>query len=397
MELLNKSDLQLGSNRSVIRDLFEYGLKKAEAIGKENVYDYSLGNPTVPIPDCVKAAMEEIAAIENSSSVHGYTVAQGDESVRAAIAADLNQRYGLDLHADHFYLTCGAAASLCICFHALTEGQKDEFIAIAPYFPEYKVFVEAAGARFRVVAPDTEKFQVNWEALEATVNQNTKGVIVNSPNNPSGAVYGEATIVKLCAILKAKAKEFGHPIVIVADEPYREIVYGDTEVPCLMKYYENTLICYSYSKSLSLPGDRIGYIIVPEAFYESRRAYAAISGAARRLGYVCAPSFFQKVIQKCVGQTADMRIYQANRDLLYGALTKIGYDCVLPEGAFYLFVKTLGKDPKAFCEKAKALNLLVVDGEGFGCPGYVRIAYCVDKAMIAWSLPAFRELANSFK
>lgn len=386
----------LGSNRSAIRELFEYGKKRAAQVGKENVYDFSLGNPTVPAPDCVKDAITELLNTKSSLEVHGYTSAQGDMELRQKLAEYYNITYGTSFHMDNFYITCGAAASLCITFKALTESKEDEFIAIAPFFPEYKAFVEGAGATFNMVQADTKHFQINMQELAQTITRNTKGVIINSPNNPSGVVYGEETIVQLAKLLREKEAEFGHPIFLISDEPYREIVYDGIKVPYVTKYYENTIVCYSYSKSLSLPGERIGFILVPDEVAESRNLYYAMCGAGRILGYVCAPSMFQKVITACIGQTGDMSLYEANRDLLYNGLTAMGYECVKPQGAFYMFIKTMGESSVAFCEKAKEFDLLLVAADGFGCPGYARISYCVDKEMIIRSMGAFKKLAECF-
>ena len=387
----------LGSNRSAIRELFEYGKKRAAEVGKENVYDFSLGNPTVPAPDCVKEAINSLLETESSIAVHGYTSAQGDAVLREKLAAYYNETYGTHFHLDNFYITCGAAASLTITFKALTECKEDEFVAIAPYFPEYKAFVEGAGATFKMVKADTDAFQIDFVALEEVISDKTKGIIINSPNNPSGAVYSEETIKRLAKLLKEKEAEYGHPIFLISDEPYREIVYDGVEVPYVTKYYANTIVCYSFSKSLSLPGERIGFILVPDEVTESKKLYYAICGAGRIMGYVCAPSLFQKVIGSCIGQTGDMSAYKENRDLLYDGLTRLGYECVKPEGAFYMFVKTLEEDSNAFCEKAKAFDLLIVAADGFGCPGYARVSYCVDKDMIVRSMTAFEKLARYYK
>lgn len=388
---------RLGSQRSAIRELFEYGKQRAAVVGAENVYDFSLGNPTVPAPACVNETIRQLTESLDSISLHGYTSAQGDEETRAAIAAYLNRAHGTHFREDNFYITMGAAASLSICFRALTTSPEDEFIAIAPFFPEYRVFVEANGAKLVVVPADTETFQINFEELEKAVNSHTKGVIINSPNNPSGAVYSEETIQKLADLLRGKSKEFGTEIFILADEPYREIVYDGVQVPFVTKYYDNTLVCYSYSKSLSLPGERIGYVLVPDEVTESETVYAAVAGAGRALGYVCAPSMFQKVLVQCMGQTGDVELYKKNRDLLYEGLTKIGYECFQPQGAFYLFVKALDPDADAFCERAKEEDLLIVSATGFGCPGYVRISYCVDEDMIQRSFGAFERLYNKYE
>ena len=395
--IYNKEAYELGSKRSAIRELFEYGKQRAAIVGAENVYDFSLGNPTVPAPDCVDEIIRQLTEEMDCMKLHGYTSAQGDMETRTAIAEFLNKTHGTNFAADDFYITMGAAASLSIAFHALTTSNEDEYITIAPFFPEYKVFVEATGAALKVVPADTENFQIDFEKLEAMVNANTKAIIINSPNNPSGAVYSAETIQKLADLLSEKQKEYGHPIFIIADEPYREIVYDGVEVPFVTKYYANTLVCYSYSKSLSLPGERIGYILVPQEAYESKALYAAVAGAGRALGYVCAPSMMQKVITRCQGETGDVELYKKNRDVLYEGLTKIGYKCFKPQGAFYMFMKAMEDDANAFCERAKAEDLLIVAGDGFGCPGYVRISYCVDEEMIKRSFGAFERLYQSYQ
>ncbi len=386
----------LGSERSVIRELFEYGKLRAEKVGRENIYDYSLGNPAVPSPACVDEAITDIIKNEPSIAVHGYTSAQGDAGVRQAIADELNARFGTKFHKDNLYITCGAAAALTIALAALTTEECSEIIGIAPYFPEYAVFAENGCGKFVHVDADLEHFQINFPALEKAIGPRTRAVIVNSPNNPSGAVLSEDTIKKLASLLEKKSAEVGHAIVIISDEPYREIVYDGVEVPYITKYYRNTIVCYSYSKSLSLPGERIGYVLVPDEMEDSGRVYAAVCGAGRSLGFVCAPSLMQKVVGRVTGKTADINEYKKNRDLLLSGLTDIGYECVKPQGAFYLFVKTLEEDTEAFCERAKQLDLLVVSGVGFGCPGYVRLAYCVSHDMIKRSLPAFKKLYDSY-
>ena len=395
--MISESMYELGSKRSTIRELFEYGKKRAAIVGKENVFDFSIGNPTVPAPACVKEAILEILETEESAAIHGYTSAQGDLEVRTGLAQYLNKTYDLQVGPNNFYITCGAAASLCICIKALIESPEDEVIAIAPFFPEYKVFVEGNGGKLVVVEPDFEAFQVNIKGLEAAITKHTKAVIINSPNNPSGVIYTEETIRQVSNLLKRQSEAYGHPIFLISDEPYREIAYNEMKVPYVTKYYTNTLVCYSYSKSLSLPGDRIGYILVPDEVTESQKVYAAICGAARVLGFVCAPSLFQKVILKCLGQTSDINLYKANRDLLYDKLTALGFKCVYPDGAFYLFIKAMEEDAKIFCEKAKVYDLLLVPGDDFGCPGYVRISYCVSQSMLERSFSAFEKLAESYK
>lgn len=388
---------ELGSKRSAIRELFEYGKQRAKIVGAENVFNFSIGSPTVPAPHEIQDAIEEILKTEPAFKVHGYTSAQGEEEVRAAIAEELNQRFGTAFHAGNLFLTCGAAASLTITLHALCESPEDEIVAIAPFFPEYRVFVSGCGARFRVVEADIPRFQICLDRLEEVLNEHTKAVLINSPNNPSGVVYSEETIRNLSVLLRRKSKEYGHPIILISDEPYREIVFDDVKFPFITHYYENTIICYSYSKSLSLPGERIGYILVPDKLAEAKRVYAAVAGAARVLGYVNAPSLFQMVIQRCAGITSDMEVYRKNRDMLYEGLCGLGYECVHPDGAFYLFVKALEEDAGAFCRRAMEQDLLLVASDDFGCPGYVRIAYCVDPDMIQRSMKAFAKLKGSYQ
>ena len=395
--MISEKMYELGSKRSSIRELFEYGKQRVAIVGKENVFDFSIGNPTVPAPECVKEAILNILETEESVTIHGYTSAQGDLEVRKGLAEYLNKTYDLQVGPDNLYITCGAAASLCICIKALIESPEDEVVTIAPSFPEYKVFTEGNGGKLVVVPPDLTAFQVNMEALEAALTNRTKAVIINSPNNPSGVIYTEETIKKISDLLKRKSETYGHPIFLISDEPYREIAYDEVNVPYITKYYSNTLVCYSYSKSLSLPGDRIGYILVPDEVVESKKVYAAICGAARVLGFVCAPSLFQKVILRCLGQTSDIELYKRNRDLLYNKLTELGFECVHPDGAFYLFVKAMEEDAKIFCEKAKAYDLLLVPGDDFGCPGYVRISYCVAQSMLEKSFSAFQKLAEAYQ
>ncbi len=392
--MYNKDMFELGNKRSCIRELFEYGKKRAAEVGEDCVFDFSLGNPNVPAPKCVQEAILSLATT-NSTALHGYTSAQGGIGVREAIANNIRRRFGVDMCADNVYMTCGAAASLCIALRALNEGE-DEFVVLAPYFPEYKVFINAVGAKAVVVPFDKADFTPDLSALEKAVTNRTKAVIVNSPNNPSGVVYSKDTIKKITAILKRKSEEFARPIFIIADEPYREIAY-DVDVPYIMNFWEDTIVCYSYSKSLSLPGERIGYIAVSPKACEANNLYLAICGAGRSLGYVCAPSTYQRVVEKCVDALPDIGAYRKNRDLLFDALTEIGYDCVRPDGAFYMFVKSLEDDAIAFANTAKRLGLLLVPADDFGASGYVRIAYCVSHDMIERSLPAFEKLFELYK
>ena len=394
--MISEKMLELGRKRSEIREIFEYGKKRGSEIGADKVFDFSIGNPNVPAPEFIKETIIDLLRNEDPTKIHGYTSAQGDISVRKALADHINSQYGTDITADHFYLTAGAAASLSICCKALAIPG-DEFLTFAPYFPEYKVYVESAGAVLSVIPANTENFQVDLEKFEKAVNKNTKAVIINSPNNPSGVVYSLETIKEICSVMERKSKEFGHVIYLISDEPYRELVYGEVEVSFLLNHYDNTFVCYSYSKSLSLPGERIGYVLVSNKMKDGEDVYAAVCGAGRALGYVCAPSLFQHLIAKCLGRTADISIYKRNRDILYSGLASMGYECAKPDGAFYLFVKALEPDAAAFCEKAKKYELLLVPGDGFGCPGYARISYCVRTDQIEDSLPAFEKLAAEYK
>lgn len=392
--MLSENMLQLGTNPSAIRDLFEYGNKRKAEIGADNVYDFSLGNPSVAAPNGVKEAIQELLE-EDVIALHSYTSAVGDAGLRQKLADYVNGQHGTTLTANNFYITVGAAASLTISLKALAEPE-DEFIAFAPFFPEYRVFVEMTGSKLVVVQSDPKDFQLDLETFEKAVTPHTKGVIINSPNNPTGVVITEEGIKEMCAILEKKQAEYGRDIFLIADEPYRELVYGDVKVPYLMNYYNNTIVCYSYSKSLSLPGERIGYIAVSDKAKDWKLVYAAICGAGRALGYVCAPSMFQKVISRCIGQTSDISVYKKNRDLLYQALTEYGYRCIKPDGAFYLFVEALEEDAVAFAEKAKEYELLLVASDSFGTPGFVRISYCVSTEQIERSLPAFKKLAEAY-
>ena len=393
--MVSKEMVALASKRSVIREIYEYGQQRQLIVGKENVYDFSLGNPSVPAPKevnlCVKEILDQYSAVE----VHGYTVAPGDPSVRETIAHSLNQRFQMDYKKEDIFMTTGAAASLNIVFRALT-NPKDEFVTIAPFFPEYQCFVTAQGGTLKVVPADIDTFQINMEALENIITPNTKGIIINSPNNPCGVVYSKETLVELANLLKKKSQEYQHTIYLISDEPYREIVYQGVTVEYVPHIYKDTIVCYSYSKSLSLPGERIGYIAVTKEVEEYDDLMKAIASAARVLGYVNAPSLFQRVAARCCDMTGDISIYEKNRNLLYDGLTKMGYTCVKPGGAFYLFPRALEEDAVSFCEKAKKYDLLLVPGDSFGCPGHVRISYCVDTKTIENALPLFEKLAKEY-
>ena len=395
--MLNQTVLALGKKRSTIREIFEFGNQRAKIVGRENIFDFSLGNPNVPAPESVQNAIHDIINTQHPSAIHGYTSAQGSEESRTAIAESLNARFGTDYSAKNLYLTVGAAASISVCLKALTASPADEFIVFAPCFPEYQVFIEhGAGAKCVVIPAQVQDFQINFEKFEKSLNPHTKGVMINSPNNPSGVVYSAETISQLCALLNAKSEEYGHPIYLISDEPYREIIFDGIEAPFIAPNYKNTLVCYSYSKSLSLPGERIGYVLVPDTVENFGDVYAAVCGAGRVLGYVCAPSLFQQVIARCAADIADISIYEKNRNILFEGLTSMGYNCVKPEGAFYLFPQTLEENDQAFCERAKKYDLLLVPGTDFGAAGHMRIAYCVQTETVQRALPVFAKLAKDY-
>ena len=389
--MINETAFALGDQRSVIRELFEYGLSRAAVVGPENVFDYSLGNPSIPSPPQINETIAQILADTDPLQVHGYTPGIGSPPVRQAIADDLNSRYGTDITAGELFIGCGAAPELVAVFRALTvPGAR--ILAIAPFFPEYRPWVEAAGATLDIVPPDVPDFQIRIEAVEAMLTPETVAVIVNSPNNPSGCVYTRKSLQALADLLTEKSRQFGHPIYIVSDEPYRELVYDGTEVPFLPIIYRDTVVCYSYSKCRSRPGERVGYSYVPRQATDAKALYAAIAGAARAFGHVCAPSLWQQVISRCTHLRPDLDAYDKNRRALYEGLTAAGYTVAKPDGAFYLFVEAPGGDAVAFSEKAKQLDLLIVPGDSFGCPGYFRLCYCVKYETIQKSLPLFRKL-----
>ena len=386
---------ELGTKKSTIRTIFEFGRKRAAEVGEENVFDFSLGNPNVPTPDFVRDAAIEILQTYEPAQVHGYTVAPGNPQVREILAQSINARFGTHFSGKNLFVTSGAAAAITICFKALAEPG-DEFITFAPYFPEYKVFVESVGAELKVVKPRPEDWQIDFDDFRKLLNDKTKAVIINSPNNPSGAVYSRETIAKLAAMLEYQFNQYGRRIFLICDEPYRELAYG-VDVPWVTDYYWNTLVCYSYSKSFSLPGERIGYIVVPDAVDEFDKIFGAIAGAARVLTHVNAPSLWQLVAAKCAGKKIDITPYERNGKLLYDGLIAAGFECVKPQGAFYLFPKALEADDYAFCERARRYDLLLVPGADFGAPGYFRAAYCIKTETIERSLPLFKMLAEEYR
>lgn len=396
--MVNQKYYGYGTAPSIIRELFAYGLAQAKVVGKDKVYDYSLGNPSIPAPKKVEETIKKLLAEEDSIILHGYSMAPGFESTREAIAANLRERFTTNAQASEIFMTCGCAPALVSVAKALTVSPESEFLCVAPYFPEYNVFFTCEGGKVSVVPADTENFQINLEELEARTNENTVAVVLNNPNNPSGVVYTEETLNKIADILRKKEEEFGHPIYIIADEPYRELVYGGVKVKFIPEVYDNTIVCYSWSKSLSLPGERIGYVYVPATCADAKALYSAIAGAAREIGSVCPPTLIQRVVEECVGCEPDLVAYDENRTLLYESLTSYGYECAKPDGAFYMWVKAPNGDAMAFSEKAKLEhNLLVVPGDGFACPGFFRLSYCVSNEMIRNSLPAFKAMIEFYK
>ena len=381
-------------NNSAIRMMFEEGKKMAAVYGAENVYDFSLGNPSVPAPKEVEQAISDILREEDSLFVHGYMSNAGYEDVREAIAQSLNRRFGTAFHQDNILMTVGAASGLNVILKTLL-NPGEQVIAFAPYFVEYGSYVRNYDGELVVIPPNTKDFQPNLSEFEKRITEKTKAVIINTPNNPTGVIYSEETLRAMAGILEEKEREFGHPIVLISDEPYRELAYDGAVVPFVTKYYRNTAVCYSYSKSLSLPGERIGYLLIPDEMEEAKAVFSAAVIANRVLGCVNAPSLMQRVIMRCVDAEVNVDAYDRNRNLLYNGLRECGFECIKPEGAFYLFMKTPA-DEKEFCEKAKEHHVLVVPGSSFACPGYVMIAYCVSYEMIERSLPAFRAIAEYY-
>ncbi|MBP5250549.1 MAG: pyridoxal phosphate-dependent aminotransferase [Lachnospiraceae bacterium] len=395
--MISEAMMGLGKKRSTIREIFEYGNMRAKIVGRENIYDFSLGNPNVPAPQAVTDEINRLVATEAPEVLHGYTSAPGLDWVRQAMADSLNSRFGTAFRKENFYMTVGAAASICITLKAIA-CPGDEFVVPAPFFPEYRCWIEnTVNCKCVVIPPDITSFQIDFDALENSINEHTKAVIINSPNNPSGAVYSEETVKRLSSILTAAEKKYGHPVFLISDEPYREIVYDGFKTPFVTKYYKNTFVCYSFSKSLSMPGERIGYVLVPDEMEDSGDVFAAVCGAGRILGFVNAPSMFQRVAAACATMTSDIGVYQKNRDLLYDGLVAAGFSCVKPKGAFYMFPQALEADETAFCERAKKYDLLLVPGGDFGCPGHVRISYCVKTEMIERALPVFEKLAKEYR
>lgn len=386
--------LKMGQAKSRIRELFEYGMAQAAVVGKENVFDFSIGNPSVPAPEAVADTVRDLLEMD-PIALHGYTPAGGCAEARESIAKDLSIRTGDKVRADNIFFTCGAAPAMTSCMQALAV-EDAEFILLAPYFSEYPAYAASTGAKCVVVPPDTEHFQIRFDELEKRINKNTQAVIVNSPNNPSGVIYSIETLEQLADLLTRKGEEIGHPIYVLSDEPYRELVYDGKDAPYVPAVYPNTVICYSYSKILSMPGERIGYVCVPDCCADSENLYAAIAGAARAIGHVCAPSLWQRVVARNTYLRPDLAAYDKNRKTLYNELTKLGFRCVKPQGAFYMMVEAPDGDSEGFSDRAKALNILTVPCDGFGCPGFSRFSTCVSHDMILRSLPSFKLLAESY-
>ena len=391
---INQKSYDYGAAKSSIREIAAYGAARKAQIGAQNVFDFSLGNPSVPAPDAVRASIVRNAALP-ASQLHGYTPAAGLPAARQAVADSLNRRFQTSYEPGDLYLTCGAAAAISITLHAIV-NPGDEVIVIAPYFPEYRVWIETAGATCVEVMADATTFQVDTAAVDAAITPNTKAVIIDSPNNPVGAVYTRRTLLSLASVLSGRSDELGHPIYLVSDEPYREITYG-AEVPWVPAIYDRTIVCYSYSKSLSLPGERIGWALVPNTNPDHDELVLAIAGAGRKLGFVCAPALFQRVLIDCVDEPTNVEAYARNREALAGGLRKLGYTCIEPEGAFYLWVKSLEPDAEAFFRRARDLELLPVPSNSFGCEGWVRLGYCVSYETIVGSMPAWQKLAESYR
>ncbi len=394
--MISKKMEALVKNSSVIRAMFEEGKKMMAIYGAENVYDFSLGNPSVEPPVAVKEALIEVLNTEKQGLVHGYPNNSGYEDVREAVAQSINHKFDTHFNSSNIVMTVGAAGGLNVIFKTLLNPQ-DEVLTFAPFFGEYRNYVSNFDGELVVVSPDTKTFQPNLSEFETKLTPKTKAVIVNTPNNPTGVVYSEETIKELASILERKQKEFQTSIYVISDEPYRELVYDGIEIPYLTKYYRNTIVGYSYSKSLSLPGDRIGYLVIPDEVDDSENIKGGANVATRILGFVNAPSLMQRAVAKCLDAAVDVEIYNRNRELLYNSLSEYGFECIKPQGAFYLFVKALEEDDKAFAAKAKEHNILIVPGTTFGCAGYCRIAYCVDYAMIERSLPHFKALAEEYQ
>lgn len=396
--MLSKKYSAVAGQSSVIREIFEYGKQRAAIVGAENVFDFSIGNPSVPAPASVDATAIKIMQENDPCKVHGYPSAVGYDDTREAIAKNLNRRYNMNYHKNNIFMTIGAASAISLCFRALTDYKVgDEIMVCAPYFPEYKCFIEGAGVTVTEIKADIKDFQINFAELEAKLNEHTRAIIINSPNNPTGVVYSEDTLKKLASILEEASNKYGRPIYIISDEPYREIIFGGKTVPYVPHFYKNTLVCYSYSKSLSLPGERVGYIAFTDEVADADLMLGTIGAVAREMGYVGVPSLFQQVVRDCVDDTADITVYEKNKNILYDALTGMGYNVVEPDGTFYIFPQCLEEDAGAFCKKAQAYDLLLVPSDSFSCTGHFRLSYCVPTERVERALPLFEKLMADYK
>ncbi len=391
--MINQSYKKMLSGKSIIRELSEYATARGKEIGYENVFDYSLGNPSVPCPDDYTNAVVEMYKNENPMAIHGYSPSLGIEDVRCAVADSLNKRFDMDYKACHIFMAIGAAGALAHAFRAVTEPG-DEIIVFAPFFPEYKEYIGRTGAVMKVVPPNTEDFQINFSAFQDTINEKTMAVLINTPNNPSGIVYSEATIKKLSDILRSKQEEYGHEIFLISDEPYREIVFDGQKTPYPSKYYDNTLSCYSFSKSLSLPGERIGYVAVNPRCTDADILSVIMGQISRGIGHNCPSSTSQLAVAQVLNETSDLSVYETNMNILYDALKEMGFTVVRPGGTFYIFPKALEEDANEFCMKAKKYDLILVPADNFGCPGYFRMAYCIDTKKVERSIPVFKEFVR---
>lgn len=395
--MINEMYKGMLSNKSVIREFFAYATEKAKEIGEENVYNYSLGNPSVPTPQEFTDYMVELLTTKDPVKLHGYSPTLGLDSTRKAIAESLNNRFGMEYEAKHIFPTTGAAGAIAHTVRCVVKSG-DEVITFAPYFSEYVPYIEGTGAKLKIIPADIETFQINFKAFEEALNPNVAAILINSPNNPSGIVYTTETIDKLAAILYAKQKEYGHEIFLISDEPYREIVFSGTDAPFISKHYDNTLCCYSFSKSVSLPGERIGYVAVNPRCKDADLIVPMCGQISRFTGHNCPPSIIQMAVEKILNKTSDLSIYETNKNILYKELTRIGYHVVEPGGTFYMFPRTLIPDATEFCWRAaKELNLIIVPGDGFACPGHFRISYCVTTDMVERSIEAFEKLYDMYK
>lgn len=394
--MLNSRYVEMTSHESVIRKIFMYGKERAAVVGYDNVFDYSLGNPSVAVPPCFHEAIEDILNTRDDVSVHGYSPVLGISEARQAVADSLNRRFGMQYEEKHIFMAVSAAGAVAHALRAVIEDPGDEIITFAPYFSEYKPYVEGAGGRLVVTPADIDSFQINFEAFERLLSPKVRGVLVNTPNNPSGVVYSAETLDRLAEILRKKQSEYGHSIYLISDEPYRELVFDAVKAPYVAAHYENTFTCYSFSKSMSIPGERIGYIAVNPASEDADCAVNVFGQISREIGHNCPPSLMQLAVAQCIGETSDLSVYEENKKILYQELTAMGFFCVEPGGTFYMFPRSLEPDDSAFCERARKYDLLLVPGGGFGCPGHFRIAYCVPTEKVVRSLPAFRKLAQEY-